>query len=223
MNNKISKVGLLVFILVVPAFLFLMAHIMGENHFDLPRKFPLGVDSTVVDGTTVIDTVYHTVGPFEFLDENGKVFSSSELKGHLSVVSFIFTNCKMECTLITSNLTRVSQSFINDDNVKLLSFTVDPGFDSPNVLKEYKAMYDIDNDNWKFLSGKDKSYTYNVLQKQFYATAVEDADKNIGFIHSQKIVLIDGEGVIREYYEGTDPDQIDELISAIEILSDGVK
>lgn len=218
MNNKIVKAGLLVLILAVPAFLFLGAHFTGKNHFDLPKQFPIGLDTSVVDGVEIYDTVYHKIGPFEFLDEEGNVFSSEDLKGKISVVSFIFTNCKMECTVITSNLTKVNQSFKDSKDVNIISFTVDPGYDTPDVMLEYKRMYDIENPNWKFLCGKEKKYTYEVLQKQFYATAMEDADKSIGFIHSQKVVLVDKEGIIREYYEGINSDSIDDLIAAIEIL-----
>ena len=220
MNNKITKVGLLVFILAVPAFLFIVAHLTGENHFDLPRLFPKDVETRIVDGIEVTDTVYHKIGPFEFIDENGATFSSDYLKGKLVVASFIFTNCKKECSVITSQLGKVNQVYKDDPNVVILSFTVDPDFDTPKVLSEYKSNYEISNPNWKFLSGRDKDYTYEILQKHFYAVAGVDPDESIGFIHSQRVVLIDEEGVIREYYEGVNPDSIDELINGIEILKD---
>lgn len=216
--KRIIIKAVIVAMLAIPALFFLVAHYTGENYYDLPRYIPKDVKQRTVDGEMVYDTVYHRIEPFTLLNEDSAVFSSESFTDKISVVSFIFTNCPYECKAITANLIKLNSIFDNDDEVKVYSITVDPLNDSPSVLFKYKEGYEIESDNWKFLSHPDKRYLYNIIQKQFFVSAREDEE--LGFIHTDKVVLLDKERVIRGFYDGTDSQSIDDMIAGIQILKE---
>ena len=140
-----------------------MAHVLGENRFDLPKNIPVGLDERIENGVVKYDTVYHSLGQFTLTNELNDEFNSSTLKGKITVVSFIFTSCPKECKEITANLIKVHSVFDQEDDVQLVSITVDPKHDRPEVLSRYKSIYEIEGDNWVFLTSDDKDYLYNKL------------------------------------------------------------
>lgn len=218
MNKKYSKVGLLVFILVIPAFLFLMAHLLGENHFGLPKYFPIGVQSDTIEGKLQVDSVYHQIGSVTGMDENGTSFSTEEYKGNIIVYAAFFTNCNTICPLINSNLCKVNSAYLQDTSIALISLSVDPEQDVPTVLKEYKQLFDIKNDRWKFLQVFPKQKVYEFLTTELYLSGGENESTKDVFFHSENVVLVDRNGVIRGYFDATNAEKIDELIGAIKIL-----
>ena len=217
MNKKILKVGILVAVLVLPAFFFIVAHLFGENQFGLPRYAYLGLKTEVKDGYTFGDSVYHQVEDFEFLDQDSSKFSFNDAKNQIKVVSLIFTNCKVECPQIISNLTRLSSVYKEDKEISLLTITVDPQNDSPSVLNSYRSLFEIENSNWKFLSST-QSNLYSYLKTQLFLSSGESLDSNITFFHTQKVVLVDKHNVIRGYYDAAKLENVDDLIGAIKIL-----
>lgn len=217
MKNKVFK-AVIAAMLAIPALFFLVAHYTGENYYDLPRFIVKDVNESVVDGHIVSDTVYHQVESFELLTEDSTVFSSDAFTGKISVVSFIFTNCPYECKMITANLIKLNSIFDNDQDVRVYSMTVDPLNDTPHVLSLYKEGYEIETDKWMFLTHPNKEYLYDVIQKQFFVSARED--EKLGFIHTEKVILLDKERVIRGFYDGTDSQSIDDMISGIQILKE---
>lgn len=219
MKIKYFKAGILVFILAIPAFLFLLAHLTGENHFDLPRLNPVGVRASV-DGKQ--DTLYKALGDFTLMNQEGQLFNSKNLKGKITVASFIFTSCKLECPMITSNMAKVFSVYQGDEEIKLLSLTVDPQTDTPAVLKSYRQMYDIESDQWEFLTSPNKDSLYGIIQTEFLMNAGEQGHgTQKSFIHTDQVVLMDKEGITRGYFDGTDELSINEMIAAIKILQDG--
>lgn len=218
MKNKVLKVGALVTILVIPAFLFLMAHILGENHFALPKLISIGVDTVYRDNQVVIDSIYHQVRSIEGLDEENNNFNSKDWRGKIVVYSAIFTNCKDICPLITSNLNKVHSAYLSDTNVAILSLSVDPIRDTPKILGIYKKMYDIENSSWKFLQVLPKENVYDFLIRGLYLSSGEKSGTQMDFFHSENVVLVDGNSFIRGYFDATNAEQVDELIGAIKIL-----
>jgi protein SCO1/2 len=104
------------------------------------------------------------------------------------------------------------------DNVELLSFTVDPNRDSVNRLLQYSKMYNIDNDNWNLITGKQSSI-YQLGINGFLVPNQEDALAPGGFLHSEKMMLIDKLGRIRGYYDGTDSTNTQEIVEHIKLLN----
>lgn len=228
MKSNFSKAGILVVILVIPALVFIFLKLFGENNFDLPRYFPKVKDN----GEVMIsegDTVFNQAPAFRLVDQTGDTLHSEKLKGKIYVTSFFFSRCGTICPSLNTNLARVQENFKHEDNVKLISMTVDPAHDSSEVLKAYSQKYEAVKDKWFFLTG-DKAYIYNLAIKGFKLPVADASEydkgiKNIDetFIHSEKLLLIDGSGYFRGIYEGTDKEEINRLIVEIKVLLDHQK
>lgn len=228
MNKKIFKAGILAVLLGVPALVFIFLHFYGKNHFDLPFLMP-EIDDTgnviVVNG----DTTFHQIPEFELTDQNGNVFSSEKMKGKITVADFFFTRCGTICPKISSELTRVQGVFKDNNDVLLISTSIDPKYDSSNVLNAYAQKYEAIAGKWFFLTGE-KRKIYDLAIKGFklpvadaseYDEKITDIDQT--FIHSEKLLLIDKKGFIRGIYDGTNKEDVDRLIVEISVLTESYK
>ena len=223
------KIGLLLLMLVVPVVIFLLLKGTGSNRFSIPRYYPL-VDSATgqvrigtqtVAGREVTDTLFHTVPDFSLTNQEGKTVTSGYLKGKVFVADFFFTRCPGICKKMSSQLTRVQERFLNNRDVQIVSFSVDPENDTVPALQEYAGRYGIRADNWQLLTG-DKSQVYRLAKNGYYVTAKEDkpdaTDLEERFVHTDKFVLVDRQGRIRGYYNVTIRNDVDRLITEIDIL-----
>jgi protein SCO1/2 len=118
---------------------------------------------------------------------------------------------------MTSQLTRVQNTFADDNDFKILSFTVDPEHDSIDVLKSYALKYNAKASVWHFLTGE-KQLIYRLAKDGFKINALEDPNGGIEFVHSDKLILVDKNRIIRGFYDGTDPKDVDRLITEIKVL-----
>jgi protein SCO1 len=214
-----TKAGVLTIALVLPAFIFLFLHKCSNNHYKLPYYVPK-MDTTtgqiMVNGK---DTVFHTVPPFVLTDQNGQQVTQALIKNKIYVADFIFTRCGTICPKLTSQLIRIQKEFA-DNGVLILSHTIDPDYDTPEVLKGYATNNEAQDGVWYFLTGN-KSSLYNLAHKGYYIAATEDEKKtdiDQTFSHSDKLILIDKEGHIRGFYDGTSPDDVDRLRAEIKVL-----
>jgi protein SCO1/2 len=89
-----------------------------------------------------MDTVFQTIPSFSLTDESGKTFDSKSLQGKIYVASFFFTRCTTICPKITTQLSRVQDTFHQDPEIQLLSISVDPKFDEPEKLAAYAKRFD---------------------------------------------------------------------------------
>ncbi|MHA8051600.1 SCO family protein [Aquirufa sp. ROCK-SH2] len=229
-----KKAGILLLVLIVPVFIYLGLSTFGENHFTLPRFIP-AIDSTTGEilmrerahprwNESKMDTVFQTIPPFSLTDQNGNIFSSNLLKDNIYVANFFFTRCTTICPKLNSQINRVADAFTNDPKIQFISISVDPKFDQPEILKAYSTKFDTSNKNWHFLTGEKKE-VYPLILKGFhvpladaseYDQAIKNPDET--FIHSERLVLIDKEGVIRGFYDGTDRKEVDRLIMEMKVL-----
>lgn len=152
------------------------------------------------------------VPAFDFVDSHSKDFSSDALKGKVWVADFIFTTCAGPCPIMTENLASLHRSYLLEKDVRLVSVTVNPAYDSPKVLTEYAKKYGADTDSWHFLTGT-KVAIQNLAYKGFKIGHEEDP-----IFHSPKMVLIDRQSRIRGYYTGTEEDEIKRLFKDISRL-----
>lgn len=203
----------MVSILAIPALVFLFLKLFGKNHFEIPVYY--AKDSVKVESGYKV-TKAHNIPDFSFTNQNNRLFSSKELRGKTYVADFFFTKCPSICPKMTSELTRVQEAFEKKPEVKIVSFTVDPASDSAAALKRYAMEFRADTSKWNFLTGEKKEL-YTLAQKGFFVSALED--KNLPeFIHSDKLILVDKNGWIRGYYNGTDRNEVDRLIREIQVL-----
>lgn len=216
--NKIMKAGVLILILALPVFLYVFLKVFGENKYKLTVYYPQGVDSVKVDGKWKVDSIYHTITPFEFTNQENKKISSEAVKGKIYVADFFFTRCGSICPKMSSQLTRVQEAFKDDQGIKILSFSIDPDHDSVEVLKNYAAQYKAKSDQWHFLTG-DKHKIYELGQKGFkIPVGKEEEVVTPEYFHSSRLMLVDREGRIRGYYNGVSRDDVDKLILEIKVL-----
>jgi protein SCO1/2 len=184
------------------------------------KKLPIlgnhKLDTLVIGGKQRIDTIFHTVPPFKFINQKGEVVTEAAVKNKVYVVDYFFTTCKSICPIMSKQLTRV---FNEQKEVMILSHTVDPETDSPQVLDEYASMHQADPNRWIFLTGA-KSELYDQARTGYLLDAQEGNGGPEDFIHTQNFALIDKKGRIRGFYDGTDSSSVNELITDINFLID---
>jgi protein SCO1 len=156
---------------------------------------------------------------FSYMDRSGNTFSSSELKGKVWVVDFIFTHCAGSCPLLSQKMMTLQNAWKGNPNFKLVTFTVDPERDTVEVLKQYADDYHADPNQWFFLTGK-KEDVYKTILSGFKEIAARDytAGPGFEFIHSTRIILVDGDGKIRGLYNGDKDDDVLKLKQDIKYL-----
>ena len=146
------------------------------------------------------------------------MLSSKSLNGKILIADFFFTSCSTICPLMTKNMKYVDSSLRNfSKHISLLSFTINPDFDTPKVLRRYRSKYKISSKNWLFLRGNEKQ-THQLGIEHFKVFATRDENVSDGFAHSGAFTLVDKEGFVRGVYLGTDKKEVDKLIKDVKLL-----
>ncbi len=212
--KSLTKVGILLSILVIPALVFLFLKGFGKNHYKLQVFY--ATDSVETDNGFKI-TSAHQIPDFNFQNQSGRMVSGKDLHNKIKVVDFFFTRCPGICPKMSAQLARVQEVYAEDTDVNILSISVDPQYDQPDTLKIYSNKYRAINEKWFFLTGS-KDSIYSLARKGFFVSAMEDAEHPVDFIHSDKVILVDKNNWIRGYYNGTDKKDMDRLIDEIRVL-----
>lgn len=198
--------------------LYILIAVSACTHEQLPYIGDQQIVSKMVDGSLVIDTVYHKVVPFSFTNEEGAAFDSKRLAGNIYVANFFFTRCPSICPKIMANMDKVFNEYEDRKDFKIVSFTVDPENDDVARLKAYGDKFGYGRgDQWQLLTGE-KEVLYDVAHKGFFSNASEDEFAPGGFLHSEFVFLVDRQGHIRGLYDGTDDEETKKLMEDIEIL-----
>ena len=176
----------------------------------LPKLGPVEVNE-------VGDSIPFSIPAFSYTRQDGEPVNNQSLKGKVYVSEFFFTSCPSICPIMTSQLLRVHEKFVGEDRLKIVSFTLDPDYDTPARMAEHAQRLGINTQQWWFLNG-DKATTYQLAQKGFFVTAIQDSTEPGGVVHSGKVSLIDGDGHVRGYYDGTVEQDVNLLINDISIL-----
>ncbi|RDY58754.1 SCO family protein [Flagellimonas nanhaiensis] len=152
------------------------------------------------------------VPPFSFLNQDSVMVSDKDYLGKVYVVEFFFTTCPTICPIMTKNLVELQNTFKDYDEFGVASFTINPRYDTPSVLKKYAEKYSITDKDWNLMTGN-QSKIYGLAQEGFYIFASETEDAPGGFEHSGMFALVDKNGYIRSrsdahgnpliYYRGT--------------------
>jgi protein SCO1 len=162
----------------------------------------------VLGETTGPGPLMFEVPPFALVDQNGHPVTRESLLGHPWVAAFIFTNCTQACPMMSMKLAKLQDALAGTD-VKLVSFTVDPDRDTPEVLKRYAERYEGDSSRWLLLTG-DKGAIYDVAAGM--KIGVQPPTTAGGEItHSDRFVLIDAGAMVRDTYLSSDDDALARL------------
>ena len=156
--------------------------------------------------------VLGTIPEFYFTDSRDKKISRADLNGKVWVADFIFTTCTMACPVLTGNMNLVHKEFQNNDDVRIVSISVYPEYDTPEVLKKYASQYDANTNRWHFLTGPEEN-VQNVIKNGFKMGDYEDI-----IFHSEKFALVDQKGRLRGYYSGMQTEDVTRLKKDIKKL-----
>lgn len=165
------------------------------------------------------DTIYHQIPSFSLTDQYGKAFGSNELKGKTYIASFIFTRCNSICPVITENLKEVFEGYKDVESFSMVSVTLDPKYDSAEVLHAFADKFGVNNKNWHFLTGNKDSIAWLMNKDGFLMVMpLPGTDDPVQIQHTEVIALVDKDGHIRGHYDGTNSKEIDRLKDEIKVL-----
>lgn len=195
-----------------------------KNERRLPVINPADVNQALVDSSLHHKGVDHTILDFNLTNQLGEEVNQSIIENKVVISNFFFATCPVICPKMSSQVMRVHEHYLENDDVIILSHTVWPEVDSVEVLREYGERFNADPKRWQFLTG-DKHHLYNLARKSYLvAPSINDTTFDQGgegdFIHTENVVLIDHKKRIRGFYDGTDSTAINQLIIDIQILLD---
>ena len=153
---------------------------------------------------------YGSVPPFQLINQNEAIFGSNELTGKIWIADFIFTSCPGPCPIISTRMSELQKPLRKTD-VHLISFSVDPEKDTPEVLRRYAEKLKAEPARWDFLTGS-KQAIYNLSKDGFKLAVSDDPDARIP-VHSTRLVLVDRHGIIRGYYDALEPDGVTKVLA----------
>ncbi|MBV8867553.1 MAG: SCO family protein [Acidobacteriaceae bacterium] len=156
---------------------------------------------------------YGFVPPFTMTDSTGEPFDRAALAGKAWIADFIYTNCPAECPMMTSRMHSIEKQVRGNDEVRLVSFSVDPDRDTPAALTEFAHRFGGPTNHWIFLIGSPAV----VHQLAYITFHVGDVIGKMN--HSTKFILVDKRGHIRGYYSSLDPDSIPAIMKDLALLS----
>ncbi|MCC9599792.1 SCO family protein [Stieleria sp. JC731] len=173
-----------------------------------PGEAPLVTDSSEIENDEVIrPAIPGLLTSFELTERSGKTVSSEDLLGQPYVVSFFFTTCPSVCPQQNQKLKMLAEKY-KGKGVKFLAISVDPETDTPEVLREYAARFNADQEQWLFLTG-DLLYIRRIAGDLFQQPV------NKGF-HTERFVLVDPKGNVEGFYSWPEPKQLEKLQQAID-------
>jgi protein SCO1/2 len=152
--------------------------------------------------------VIRAVPEFSLTDQNGQTVTKDDLRGHIWIADFIFTRCAGPCPLMTARMLEMQKALVKTPEVKLVSVTVDPAYDTPEVLKAYAEANFADPDRWKFLTG-DKAVIEKLVTEGFMQHLSEENGEPV---HGTMFLIVDGNGMVRSARMLEDPELIPKVL-----------
>lgn len=169
-----------------------------------------------VNGKMVTDTTYQTIPPFTFINQDSATITNKDFDNSIYVTDFFFTSCPSICPIMSKNLLKVLNKYKDNKEVKILSHSIDTKYDTPWVLKKYATKLGVEGNQWQFVHGSQEAI-YGMADK-YMVYAKEDSNAPGGFEHQGWLILIDKDKRIRGAYDGTNDEQVSQLMGDMDIL-----
>ena len=183
----------------------------------LPVYQPASVNYELVDQSLQHIKKFHKIGRFSLTNQNGLKITEEYYKDKIYVADFFFTTCPGICLKMTANMGLIQEVLKDDNQVKLVSFSVTPEIDSVPQLKKYADEKGVIDTKWNLLTGE-KKHIYDLARKSFFAVKNDgDGGKN-DMIHTENFILVDPDKRIRGFYDGTDTSEMKSLLYDIQVL-----
>lgn len=185
-----------------------------------PKRLPflqMEQQEKVVDGKTVIDTVFRTIPAFKLFNQDSVAVTDKDFNGTIYVADFFFTSCPTICPTMHRNLLKVYKKYEGNPEVKLASHTIDVKYDVPSRMKAYADKLGVKGTQWEYLWGT-KEEIYALAERNYIVAAKEDSKAPGGFMHQGYLILVDKEKRIRGAYDGTLDKEVKKLMEDMDIL-----
>jgi protein SCO1 len=183
----------------------------------------LGVSLLALSGCqgTTIDDQFGPVEAFQLTERSGRSLGRQDLDGKVWIAGFFFTRCAGPCTRISGAMARLQSELASYNDLRLVSFSVDPDHDTPEVLQKYAERFQADPNRWLFLTG-DQATIYRLVRECF-KTAVEQNQGTARtpgneVMHGTRLVLVDRKHQMRGYYDVTEEDSLAQLRKKVAAL-----
>lgn len=173
----------------------------------------------VACGEEIEENMSNEVKDFSFTTQDEETLSLKELEGNWWIADFIFTNCTTVCLPMTSNMSKLQDKLKEEDlDAQLISFSVDPDYDTPEILKAYAESYQADLSNWAFLTGYDFQTIKELSVESFQSALEKPPEGSDQVMHGTSFFLVNPEGKVIKRYSGVDSKAIDDIINDLKIV-----
>ncbi len=185
----------------------------------LPIYNPSMIDKSLVDPSVQFVRKYHTIPDFSMINQNGDTITQADYANKIYVADFFYTTCPSFCPILTDAMEKIQKTTLNDNEIKLISFTVTPEIDTVAQLKRYAEKNGVIDGKWNLVTGSKKEI-YNLARKGYCVAKSKGDGGKYDLIHTQNLVLVDKEKRIRGFYDGTNPDDVEKLLDDIQTLKE---
>ena len=196
--------------------LFLVLSCVESSNIDLPIIGPSDFKEELVDNK-VNKEQSHFVSDFELINQNGDTITNKDYENKIYVVDFFFTRCGSICPIMTNNMKKIQDEFLENDKLMLLSISVTPNIDNVATLKKYAKSKGVINSKWNIATGN-KKHIYELARKSYFAVLQKGDGGLQDFIHTPNFILIDKKKQIRGIYDGTNDTEIKRVVKDIKTL-----
>lgn len=183
----------------------------------LPIFSPSDVNPELVDSLVEHIKINHKIQDWTFTNQNGKIVTHKDYEDKIYVADFFFTTCPSICPIMKDNMVWLQEKIQKYPDVMLLSHTVTPDIDTPEVLKEFAVKKGIDDSKWNLVTGNKKDIYY-IARKSYLAVKTGDASELYDMVHTENFILVDKKRRIRGFYDGTNQKDMKRLLEDIEVL-----
>lgn len=161
------------------------------------------------------------VAEFSYTNQDEETVSLDDLSGDWWIADFVFTNCTTVCLPMTSNMSKLQDDLLEEDiPMRFISFSVDPDYDQPDVLKEYGEQYDADFDHWSFLTGYEFEDIKKISIKSFRAPLKEPPYGSDQVTHDTRFFLVNPDGKVVKGYDGVKSESMEDIVKDIKALDE---
>nr|WP_299388618.1 SCO family protein [Allomuricauda sp.] len=197
--------------------ILILLFLRNKGESEPPILNPSDFSPELVDASVLETNLPHTIGDFSLVNQNGQQITQRQYQDKIYVTDFFFTRCPSICPIMSNNMGKLQQEFLNQEEVMFLSISVTPELDSIPILKRYAEKNGVLDSKWNVTTG-DREHIYGLARKSYFAT-VDYGDGGLqDFIHTPNFVLVDRQKRIRGIYDGTKDHEITRLTADIKSL-----
>ncbi|MCX6189049.1 MAG: SCO family protein [Bacteroidetes bacterium] len=189
-----------------------------------PQKLPIygnkEIRTQVIDGKEVIDTIFQTIPPFSFIDQDSNIITNETFKDKIFIADFVFLSCGSICPKMNVQMKRLYDKYASNPNIVFLTHTIDPERDTLARIKKFMKAHGAETNKWHFVRGPQEEIL-KIANKGYFSIAYKDSvDVKPGaeYQHEGWFVLVDKKQRIRSMKDGTDQFEVDKLSKDIELL-----